>query len=742
MQYELGALSLQPTRSLAVTAPLCPPALATFTFDTQRYYGLWGGTLRSNMPQWDHPHSFPYSIYACERPHDQAPELTKCEIHQPLRSDNHIRLLKVFPPGWPDRLAEKLTREEDNNIQCEIYQASLASLITEGRPYFATLSYAWGDPKPVKQIQCGNALVPIAQSLYDALVYIRHLRTPRLLWVYCLCIDQSNSDKKSRQVQRMHLVYGQGHCISWLGVESDRDRDLSAMLPILHWFSKTLQFFLDQRLELSLNNADVHLEHNPLRGLSNLRDLPWTLLHQCLNRDIFNRLWCAQETLVTRSNDLRTSHSRLDINVLARSCYLLLPMLDDLFSSGNIEDTASDNESLLLLRSRCAHIDRTLAGESSEGKPWSYIKYKRSNAVQVASAAATAMAMYSKECSDPRDRIYGIAGLCKFDPSYQISYSNTTLTVQQVFVDFTLHCLRNTKSLDLFQTPYRIAASRARNSTISTLQHRDWLPGLPSWCPDFAGPHRYARKLAPRDHGRISPLKACRGYPAHFTVLSRQCVAPMGVYIGSVKTSSSVWRGYNLGEDAAEWRSISEQIYASFQRCVSSIQAASPGCSNWKLLLNVFSAGVDFRHCPAWSYVSTFFPAKTRDRMVKSTIGAAWIMRHVPGLAPKGGLVLSRKLDADTWFKVAGDVDAWLWSKSECTRLFTTDNPAAVLGTGLDGIRVGDIVCVLFGSDVPFVLRPVGYKGDHKLIGQCYVEGIMHGEALDMGLEEREFRLV
>ena len=128
--------------------------------------------------------------------------------------------------------------------------------------------------------------------------------------------------------------------------------------------------------------------------------------------------------------------------------------------------------------------------------------------------------------------------------------------------------------------------------------------------------------------------------------------------------------------------------------------------------------------------------------MVKSTIGAAWIMRHVPGLAPKGGLALSRKLDADTWVKVAGDVDAWLWSKSECTRLFTTDNPAAVLGTGLDGIRVGDIVCVLFGSDVPFVLRPVGYKGDHKLIGQCYVEGIMHGEALDMGLEEREFRLV
>jgi hypothetical protein len=92
----------------------------------------------------------------------------------------------VFPPGWPNRLAEKLTREEDANIQCEIYQVPLASITTEGRPYFATLSYAWGDQKPAKQIRCGRALVFVGQSLHDALVYIRHPRTPRLVWVDCL----------------------------------------------------------------------------------------------------------------------------------------------------------------------------------------------------------------------------------------------------------------------------------------------------------------------------------------------------------------------------------------------------------------------------------------------------------------------------------------------------------------------------------------------------------------------------
>ena len=290
-------------------------------------------------------------------------------------------------------------------------------------------------------------------------------------------------------------------------------------------------------------------------------------------------------------------------------------------------------------------------------------------------------------------------------------------------------------SLELFRTKYRITALRASNTGIPFLQHRNWLRGLPSWCPDFAGPRDYVRDLLHANQR----LKASRGRPARFTILTRQCVAAVGVYIGSVKKCSAQWRGPNPDEDFhTHW----ENVYGSFQRCTSSISTTSPGCSLWKLYLDVFSAGAEFRQCSAWSYVWGFLPARTRDRMVKSTIGAAWIMRYMPTLAPNGGLTLNRRLDADSWNHVAYVVNDWLHDRSRGTRLFTTDNPAAVLGTGLDGTRVGDIVCVLFGSDVPFILRQVGDQGNYKLIGECYVAGIMRGEALDMGLEEREFRLI
>jgi hypothetical protein len=58
------------------------------------------------------------------------------------------------------------------------------------------------------------------------------------------------------------------------------------------------------------------------------------------------------------------------------------------------------------------------------------------------------------------------------------------------------------------------------------------------------------------------------------------------------------------------------------------------------------------------------------------------------------------------------------------------------MGSGPDGLRVGDIVCVLSGGYVPSILRP-DRKGHSKMIGECCVSGIMRGEALDMGLEER-----
>lgn len=54
----------------------------------------------------------------------------------------------------------------------------------------------------------------------------------------------------------------------------------------------------------------------------------------------------------------------------------------------------------------------------------------------------------------------------------------------------------------------------------------------------------------------------------------------------------------------------------------------------------------------------------------------------------------------------------------------------------------GDVIAVFYGCEVPFLLRAAG--GDcYKLVGNCYVHGIMYGEALGFpGLAVQDIRLV
>jgi hypothetical protein len=47
------------------------------------------------------------------------------------------------------------------------------------------------------------------------------------------------------------------------------------------------------------------------------------------------------------------------------------------------------------------------------------------------------------------------------------------------------------------------------------------------------------------------------------------------------------------------------------------------------------------------------------------------------------------------------------------------------------GTEKGDLVCVLIGGEVPFVLRPTGHgSSSYRLIGECFLNGVMNGEML------------
>lgn len=64
-------------------------------------------------------------------------------------------------------------------------------------------------------------------------------------------------------------------------------------------------------------------------------------------------------------------------------------------------------------------------------------------------------------------------------------------------------------------------------------------------------------------------------------------------------------------------------------------------------------------------------------------------------------------------------------------RLFLSDK--GYVGLAPDDAQTGDVVCILFGALVPFVLREKVGRRQYQLIGEAYVYGIMDGEFLATG---------
>ncbi|KAH8820647.1 heterokaryon incompatibility protein-domain-containing protein [Xylogone sp. PMI_703] len=55
-----------------------------------------------------------------------------------------------------------------------------------------------------------------------------------------------------------------------------------------------------------------------------------------------------------------------------------------------------------------------------------------------------------------------------------------------------------------------------------------------------------------------------------------------------------------------------------------------------------------------------------------------------------------------------------------------------VWGMATEGAMVGDVICVLAGCNFPVLLRQTERRGWFRLIGECYVDGIMHGEMVGL----------
>src|SRR5271156_4938151 len=112
-----------------------------------------------------------------------------------------------------------------DNISYSLMRTSL-----DNAPPYEALSYTWGDE--MSQVKLGNGtLTTMPTNLYHALRYLQRPHASRLLWIDSLCIDQSNDEERSHQVQLMRHIYATAwRVLIWLGEPDDNIVDSMEVL--------------------------------------------------------------------------------------------------------------------------------------------------------------------------------------------------------------------------------------------------------------------------------------------------------------------------------------------------------------------------------------------------------------------------------------------------------------------------------------------------------------------------------
>jgi hypothetical protein len=108
-------------------------------------------------------------------------------------------------------------------------------------PTYDALSYVWGDPSESKLIICDGSFIRVTANLHAALLRLRHAGSPENscyhhkpwgysfpdippMWIDAFCIDQSNINERTSQVQLMGQIYSEaGRVIVWIGKENQRE---------------------------------------------------------------------------------------------------------------------------------------------------------------------------------------------------------------------------------------------------------------------------------------------------------------------------------------------------------------------------------------------------------------------------------------------------------------------------------------------------------------------------------------
>ncbi|XDG07703.1 hypothetical protein ABKA04_007318 [Annulohypoxylon sp. FPYF3050] len=618
------------------------------------------------------------------------------------------------------RVAELLPG--DQNVEVRLHIETLNSPTT---PYDA-LSWQWGSNSSNTS---GNTIyiknedetpeeMLVKPNLLWALKKLRQY-TPRRLWVDFICINQTNLEEKGEQVTKMTEIYHTAKSVHvWLGK------------PGYAVYSGAQDDFTDEELEIAVQHIDTlyNLDDENhigsvdigMRHKADLHNLE--PLFKLLKRGWFCRRWIVQEVGVAQEAIVHCGHKQFSWEKLTHA----IALLESVGRDGSIDrlfklrpDTRHVSEYVgnisALPAYRLAQNVSGLYRERSKGDPLKQYTLEQ---------LVCFLAIF--DCSEPRDTIYAVLGIASdVQPVYEDPPAGQPSTAPinsnpfefrvryrdedavHLYMRFLDYAIKKSKSLDILCRPW---APWAQKMNLE----------LPTWILDI----------------RRKPFRA--------TAQKKMIRYNPDPFVGpAVRTKFYTASGRDIHNDG--WFSINPEsktlkvrgflLVESFKLLESAVHGSIPPswlrCAGWKnpkerppqqfwrtLVADRTSAGLD----PEPGYPS-IIQASVREKGIEYGINTNEILHEK---------------DNSAYYEVFRRVQAVVWNrKLICAKLAKNDNTLVdgkeemPLGLVPAGTIRGDLIYIVDGCSVPLVLRKIEDDSRYQLVGECYIDNMMDGRAVE-----------
>ncbi|TEA19467.1 Heterokaryon incompatibility protein 6, OR allele [Colletotrichum sidae] len=616
--------------------------------------------------------------------------------HAPL-AEGSFRLLHLLPGRGDEQISVRLT----------------AAPVTDDVEYHA-VSYAWGDAGDTAYIRCDGCELPVARTLAEALRRWRRADETRVLWADSVCIDQRNTREKTRQIARMTDIYSRAAAVLvWLGGD---DADVGGVAELVAEALDLIPPVVDDPRE-NRESAEVLGRRNARRfaeGRATTKSMEWKPLRALLRSPWFERKWVYQEAVLNSRTLVYCGRFELDFEPLAELALRLATFgIQILPDDGTLSDA-----NVGFIPGRLYNLSIMRLSHWYRGK-------------KPVSLMDGVKATRGFLCSNPRDHILGILGhasdverdsIIAKDDMYEVS-------VRECFLRFTRSQLLEKGNLAvLASAPQRVVSDAVaawyRRPYVRWTKRR--LSGLPSWVPDLRN-----QEVDPLPSYTVRYGKFSSGgtEPGKIEIVDDRFLTCSGLVIDTLSENGIFWPDLPLPRKPKRVPSPLERLDDYHAR------NAWRALSFYRQCVKL-ACGSSSIHDMSADRLDAFWKTMTCERSQLSDRIDADMSGHLKSMVSglEAWLTSDDAQEAErarARFVVSGQAVEMSVLAAATPRRFSATAEGRLCMVPREA-RKGDVVCLLLGSEVPFVIRPFT-EGTYTLIGDAYVSGVMDGEALTSG---------